>query len=240
MDKFTFAGFDWPRKIPEFHRSQYNTRKLRDGREVAARMRFAYSVTPKPLAPGASGLGWYLDSDFAPGLRWEWCDKVEGARIGHTGWYTDRDGIGDSIRGLVLRLPHGRGFLAGTSMGQGMSSGASRRIYEDERSAARAADRAAESEAETEREYQTAWRAGMDAREAETESTDARSELLALMRDMRTAARNLAGEAGAALCARLRGDVRGLVRDVYRARAKRDKLRREWAGSPGFADGWEG
>lgn len=274
MEKFTFAGFEFPRRIPrlvplvycgagayapliarrDIERAHYEAqrkagafvngtagadyRRRIDGMLPRFKVDTAYRALPKPLTPGAAGLGWYLDSDFAPGLRWQWCDKVEGVGIRHEGWFTDPDGCGDTIRGLVLRLPHGRGFLAGTSLGLGMSAGADREIYADEVRAAYAADRMAEREAETEREYQEAWRAGTDAREADGESRETRRELLALMRDMRAAARNLAGEAGAALCARLRADVRELVRDVRKARAKRDKLRREWAGSPGFADGY--
>lgn len=277
MERFSFAGFDWPRRIPRLvpldycgfgeysaivdrqkaARAEYETQRragafmsdaggdagaalMRQIDRMAPRYKVsaAYSALPRPIVAGGAGLGWYLDSDFAPGLRWQWCDTVEGVRISHTGWYTTPDGCGDTIRGIVLRLPHGRGFLAGSSMGHAMSSGADRTIYACEREAARAADRMAEREAETEREYQEAWRAGMDAREADGESRDARRQLIALMRDMRAAARNLAGEVGAALCTRLREDVRELVRDVYRARARRDELRREWRDVRGFADGF--
>lgn len=94
----------------------------------------------------------YLDSDFFPGLRWQYADEVSRS-IKHTGWYCDEYGD-DTIRGLVLRLPKGRGFLAGWTMGERMATEIDVSwVHADEVEAAHAADDMAERAAENQREY---------------------------------------------------------------------------------------
>ena len=112
-----------------------------------------YYTTRKLITGPHPGKSFYLDSDFAPGLRWQWCDDVTSS-IDHSGWFIDEYGVGEKIRGVVFRLPRSRGFLAGWSMGVGMASEIDCTIYEDEISAAYAADSMAEDVAEREREYQ--------------------------------------------------------------------------------------
>ena len=112
-----------------------------------------YYTTRKLITGAHPGRSFYLDSDFAPDLRWQWCDDVA-SRIGHSGWFTEEYGDGDKIRGVVFRLPRSRGFLVGWSMGIGMASEIDCTIYEDETDAAYAADSMAEDAAEREREYQ--------------------------------------------------------------------------------------
>ncbi|AAQ63386.2 hypothetical protein Nazgul10 [Burkholderia phage BcepNazgul] len=107
--EFTFAGFNFPR---------YIARMPKRFASIAERNAYPcgeYYHAPKP---NSTGKGFYLESDGAPGLRWQWCDEVEGACINHTGWFADEHGDGDTIRGVVFRLPHGRGFLAGWSKGE--------------------------------------------------------------------------------------------------------------------------
>ncbi|WP_197517127.1 MULTISPECIES: hypothetical protein [Burkholderia] len=107
-----------------------------------------YYHTPKP---NSTGKGFYLESDGMPALRWTWCDEIDGANIEHTGWFTDEHGDGNTIRGIVFRLPHGRGFLPGWSMGERMASEIEySHVYDDERDAARAADDMAERVSERE------------------------------------------------------------------------------------------
>jgi hypothetical protein len=53
---------------------------------------------------------------------------------------------------IVARLPHGRGFLAGWTMGTGMCASLDCSIYSDAESAARAAHSMAEYDAEKERD----------------------------------------------------------------------------------------
>lgn len=181
---FEFAGFRFPRKVPIFRRLNRSARGPR--RPGESPWSFAYTVAPRPLPNG--GIGFYHESDLAPGLRWQWCDKVEGVRIDHEGWFSDsfQD---QTIRGIVFRLPRSRGFLAGWSMGKGMCGDISRRVYRTEREAARAANREAESVAEREREYQEHWRAGQEEGEAWREAMAEARDFISAARDMRRAAR---------------------------------------------------
>lgn len=268
QEPFNFAGFEFPRHVPQLvpltycgapspriaeiiaqyegRTGAYLAREIDDAelarRVVAFRMlpKFkvstSYSALPTPLTRNSEGFGYYLDSDFAPDLRWKWADEIEDSPIDHRGWYSEDDGAGDTIRGLVLRLPRGRGFLAGWSMGKGMSADIGRKIHQSEREAAGAADRAADRVAEAEREYQRGWRAGDDAREAGEESISARADALALLAGIKRARRNLAGEVGEPVCAALRGRVESLIETWRDKRDERDKLRREWAGHAGFAE----
>lgn len=112
-----------------------------------------YYTTRKLITGAHPSRSFYLNSGFAPGLRWQWCDDAA-SRIDHSGWFTDEYGVGEKIRGVVFRLPRSRGFLAGWSMGIGMASEIDCNIYDDEIYAAYVADSMAEDAAEREREYQ--------------------------------------------------------------------------------------
>lgn len=147
--EFTFAGFTFPKHVWTLPRGNMVKR-------LAARKPVVcgdYCHAPKPVSGRHPGKGFYLDSDGMPGLRWQWADDVVSLR--HRGWFCDSH-CEETIRGVVLRLPHGRGFLAGWSMGEGMASECDGFIYADEESAAYAADSMAERAAEAEREYQAA------------------------------------------------------------------------------------
>lgn len=74
------------------------------------------------------------------------------ARI--NGYYCDRDGNGDTLKPIVARLPHNRGFLAGWYMGLGMCASVDGKVYQDAESAAFAAHSMAEYDAEKSRELQ--------------------------------------------------------------------------------------
>lgn len=237
MDSYTFAGFTFPRQVPRLVRERFAS--PRTGRPMARRLCTAYRTVPT-INPGPSNeSGFYLASDFAPGLRWEWCDEIEDSPVDHKGWFSDPDeSSSETIRGFVMRLPRGRGFLAGHAMGEGMLATLSRTVHDSEREAARAADRMAESAAEAERDYQEGWQAGNLATELGEEAADARGRALALLRDMRAARRNLAGEAGPALCAELRTRVESLVETWRDKRAERDRLVSQWSGHDGFANAY--
>lgn len=112
----------------------------------------------KPTAPG-SGRGFYLaahgletgDSTFR--LRLEWAnDHISGRTADITGYYTD-EFQHETAKPIIARLPHGRGFLAGYTLGNGMASAIEPEIYADAESAAYAAHSVAERVAEDEREY---------------------------------------------------------------------------------------
>ncbi len=82
---------------------------------------------------------------------------VEDARIDHKGWYVD-DAYHDTIRGIVVALPHGR-FIAGY-----LASSNDERVYYSEifdsaRDAARMADEHARVIAESESEHNAQFRA---------------------------------------------------------------------------------
>jgi len=145
--EFRFAGFDFPKYVFTLPTGPFKKRIERMKNSGVG----AYYHAPTPNQH--KGVGFYLDSDGMPGLRWKWCDEVEDVRINHTGWFCDEYQDG-KLRGIVMRLPKGKGFLAGWSMGEGMSSSVDCDIIDNEIDAARTADSLAENAAEREREYQ--------------------------------------------------------------------------------------
>jgi hypothetical protein len=144
--EFAFAGFTFPKHVWTLPCGSM-AKRLDSRKPVVCG---AYYHAPKPNTN--AGMGFYLASDGAPNLRWQWADEV--IDLAHGGWYSDAYGNSELIRGVVFRLPHGRGFLAGWSMGEGMSSQMALTIYADAESAACTADAWAEDIAEAEREYQ--------------------------------------------------------------------------------------
>lgn len=147
--EFTFAGFSFPKYVWSIPRGPMAKRLARAKNPITG----GYYHAPRPVETRADvGQGFYLEDSSGPfSLRWQWCDEVEGVRTHHTGWFCD-EYQDEKIRGLVFRLPKGRGFLAGWSMGEGMASEVSGDIYDSEREAAWAADNLAERAAEDERE----------------------------------------------------------------------------------------
>jgi hypothetical protein len=142
--EFQWAGFTFPKWLFTLPNGSI-AKRLRDSK---VNICSPYFHSPNPNDAG-TGTGFYLDSDGMPGLRWYWADECCSS-IEHTGWYTQPDGNGDKIRGIVMRLPRSRGFLAGWSMGESMASEVDSTIYMDERSAALAADSMAQQDAERE------------------------------------------------------------------------------------------
>lgn len=72
------------------------------------------------------------------------------------GYYCDADCMGETLQPIVARLAHGRGFLAGWTMGKGMCASLMTAIYDDARDAAMAAHDDAEQCAEREIEREEA------------------------------------------------------------------------------------
>lgn len=170
---FSFAGFQFPKCV-------WTLPKGKPAARIAERRKPActgpYYHAPKPDSAGR-GAGFYLDSDGMPGLRWQWCDEINGTNIRHEGWYAD-EFQDTTIRGIVFTLPKNRGFLAGWSMGAGMASGIEPDVYDSIEDAAHAADSIAENVAEREREYQ-------ERENARTRAADAVESLLAQIRELR-------------------------------------------------------
>jgi len=159
-----FAGFRLPRTEngPTIYNPTHGEKPLAarfkawrangKGRGCIGRVTHPNRIRSSETAADFSGWGFYLEDDSrAFGLRLRWADDV--ARLNHTGWFIDPHGDGETARGFVLTLPHGRGFLAGYSLGEGMASGLDSSIYPDETGAALAADSMAENVAAENREY---------------------------------------------------------------------------------------
>lgn len=147
--KFTFAGLNFPHTLAMLPVGTVAQRRER------YRYTGGYRTDGRPVTAATESRMFYHDSEFMPGMRWTWADEVDGTgrAIDHRGWWMDEDGYGDKARGLVFRLPKGRGFLAGWSMGDGMLGEVhTDTVYGDEVSAAFAADSIAESVAEMNRE----------------------------------------------------------------------------------------
>lgn len=135
--EFTFAGFSFPRWVGTLPNESFAKRIERMRNPVTG----PYYHSPKP---DSKGRVFYLDSDGMPGLRYD--------LTGDSFTYNE---FGDSIEGIVFRLPKGRGFLAGWTMGRQMASEVSGEIYADESDARRAA----RDEAERQAEYEADWQA---------------------------------------------------------------------------------
>lgn len=146
--EFTFAGFTWPRYVATLAQGPAALRRQREVRQVCG----GYYHAPRPN--GNSGRGFYLGDAGQPAPRWEFTDAE---------YYCDRD-CHDTIRGIILRLPHGR-FLAGYSMGEGMASGVDGTVYTDEDEARHAADEEARIAADRQREYEEECNAEFDEEE---------------------------------------------------------------------------
>lgn len=149
QDLVQFAGFTFPQTISMLPRGPLSKR-LEEFKQNHGKRACGPYYRDKPAA-NPRQMFFYLDSDFMPGLRWDWCDEVRSARITHTGWFTNQF-QDDKIRGVVFMLPRGRGFLAGWSMGKGMASSLDYDIWDDITEAARDADRQAQRVAEAEQE----------------------------------------------------------------------------------------
>lgn len=151
-EKYSFAGFSWPKRLallPAGPPSDRLKKKKKNRRTVGD-----YYQAPSIITDESKELarGFYLTTEGQPGLRWEYCDAVT-REIRHTGWHTAIDGDGETIRGIVFRLPKGRGFLSGWTMGENMISVIFYcQVHDDEIEAAHAADSIAESAAEKEKE----------------------------------------------------------------------------------------
>lgn len=166
---YTFAGFSFPRYVVQLPKGSLEARK--------AAKRFPRCCGPYQTNPGttpAQQMSFYHTSDFAPDLRMRYADEVISLR--HSGWFYNE--FGDTMRGLVARLPHGRGFLAGWTMGENMASGLDRAtIYDNEEDAARAADSEAEIAAETQRNWEIAENDSLAAAEADAEDFNETGEI---------------------------------------------------------------
>lgn len=232
----------WPEKAHGIAREA-----LRRAREdvTAGKRRYPAPIRAKYRASDADGLRYIgrVSPEFRRGPF--------GGRDSE-GWITDpyghvsRDGSG-LCYGVVYQLAGRKGesrYVAGYQMGD-CDGGATLDLatiytaprgtsYWDgsaqdnpgSRDAARAADEMARIAAEHEREYQTAWAAGSSFAALGEEVQQARAEALAILKARRLAIANaaLSDPAYFALCDAIRAQVKGLLRTIGKARAKREEL----------------
>ena len=152
--EFTFAGFTWPRYVADMACGRAAMARKRETRRLCG----GYYHAPRPNA--SECLGFYLADNGMPGRRWKWADEMDSVNIRHSGWFVD-DYQGQTIRGIVILLPHGR-YLAGWAMGELMAASVDAKVYRCPVEAACAADEEARCAAEREREYQAQQAAEMD------------------------------------------------------------------------------
>lgn len=125
MNRFEFAGFSFPRPVASFAQGKRAMRKKREQRRHTG----GYYHAPTPNQ--ARGWGFYdvgWDEGCGFNLR-----LIRGD--GFTNW-----GTGQEFIPIVARLPHGRGFLAGWTLGEHMAASLDARIFDDEDDAMRAAE----------------------------------------------------------------------------------------------------
>ncbi len=176
--QFSFAGFDFPRYIVNVVPRAPLARRLWDFKTSPKTARnmteTGYYTAPTPN--NTEGIGFYHsdESGCSFRLRWQWANEVPGvggSLSNNLGYWTDEHR--DKIRGLVLRLPNQRGFLAAWSMGEGMCAELDFKVFDSDIDAAYAADNMAECAAEHERDYQEQAQREQDAEEAEQENEEA-------------------------------------------------------------------
>lgn len=126
--------------------------------------------------PPMSGRGFYLkssqnDDDLECAthgagfrLRIDHANEHLSGCLSHTTGYGSDDML-DTYKPIVLRLPRGRGFLAGWTTGPGMYAEMDPHIYAEACSAAHAAHSIAEYGADKEADYQEAYQKGSELRE---------------------------------------------------------------------------
>lgn len=199
-------------------------------RSVAERLksrRYCGPYVCNRTAPG-DRIFFYADSDEKMGdgavrLRIRRADFVDRAGIDHGGWYTDEHGHRATIAGVVAALPHGRGWLAGWSMGAGMCGELDRFMYLDERECARDADDMAREVAEQECRRSQASDLKQDIEAAQEVISDARAAFTTLAAELRQHCASLPPLALASVKSdlhSLRYSVSCAIREIRDAREK--------------------
>lgn len=135
--EFTFAGFNFPRYLADLPLGVWDLKNRHESRKVCG----PYYHAPKP--DNSAGWGFYYGDASQFSLR-----------IEETGDEFTYNEFGDTLGGIVARLSHGRGFLAGYTMGRHMASGFDPQIHEDEDEARAAAKECARVAAERQAEYE--------------------------------------------------------------------------------------
>lgn len=127
-----FAGFKYPKFAWTLPRGSLRSR-IKDRKNL--RTNGYYKSEPNV---NRNESGFYLDSDFMPGLRWSFA-TLAGHRF---------DDSPDEISGIVMRLTRNRGFIPGWTMGTSMASGVEHTVFNDAQDCAMYADELARTIAE--------------------------------------------------------------------------------------------
>lgn len=135
--EFTFAGFTFPRYLAIVAFGKPAMLKKREQRKYTG----GYYHAPKP---NSNGWGFYRGEDAQFTLRIQETDAS----------FSWGEFDGDSYTGIVARLNHNRGFLAGASMGDGMCAFLDPYVYLYESDAIRAANDAASGAADEQGQYE--------------------------------------------------------------------------------------
>lgn len=167
------------------------------------------------------GEGWLENHSGV--LRTSYCDEIRPG-IRHTGWFCGE--FQDcTLRGVVVRLSHGRCYPAYEESGNGGLLVDWSDCRDDARECALAADSFAKHAAGKEREYNEAWRAGARFADLGEEVKEIRTRIISICAELR-AARLIPGTSGLMrLCETVRESVRDSLDEIGRLRAKRDELR---------------
>lgn len=144
--KTEFAGFAWPKQewaLPKGKPSQ----RVRKTRYTGGYYQNA------PCMAGNGEIGFYWGEGGEPsGRLWTLRAKL----YTRTSWYCDSF-QSDTLTAFVFALPHGRGWLAGWTMGDGMIACVDRHIHTIEHSAMWEANEMARIAAERMREDDEKW-----------------------------------------------------------------------------------
>lgn len=167
------------------------------------------------------------------GLRFVgYADELNARGIQHKGWYTDEDGMGETLRGVVYALPARNGQrVYAYGYADPCNEGCAYLVFDtryndDETGAAYAADRIAEKHAEREREYNEAFHAGVMYGEACETIKRERVQCLGLLAAMRI---EKARGAAPAICDVLRAQVQRHIAAIRQARREREKLKDDFS-----------
>jgi hypothetical protein len=121
--------------------------------------------TPRDSHGHRSDRGWYFDHpDRVPGRWVGHADRIE-RTIGHEGWYSNSF-EDETYRGVVYRLPHGRGYFVGYVDSCNDNIYIEYTVEDSDSAAAHLADDIARCAAERAREYEAHWQDGCAQREA--------------------------------------------------------------------------
>lgn len=211
MERIEFAGFAWPKRewaLPKGNPSK----RVRKPRYTSGYYENA------PRMAGKGDIGFYWEEGGEPSGR-QWTLRV--AKMHDTGWYCDNFQE-ECLHGFVFRLPRGRGFLAGWTMGGQMCASVSREIFDNEAAALLEANWMAEKAAEKMREEDMKFQAEQQIQEKREEIQRIRGTLKRVL-----GARKRLAMAVPEVCEDLASYVSDQLQEIRKARKRIALLERE-------------